>query len=213
MGRLLAETIPLALGAAISPVLFLLQLTTLTGPRPVVRGAMLALGAALPLAAVSVFAVSVGSSSSSLRHDSTIKSSLDLGLGCALIGLGLWMLVRHPKPKQPKPPRDPSLRRAFVFGLVGMGTNVSTFALYIPALKLIAASDLGAANEAFVGLVVFLLAQSFVLVPLVLTVAVPGSARVLGAVGGWMSAHRRGLNVALLFGFGTWLALKGALAL
>jgi hypothetical protein len=37
MGALLSQVIPLALGAAISPVLFLLTLTTLTGERPLVR--------------------------------------------------------------------------------------------------------------------------------------------------------------------------------
>jgi hypothetical protein len=40
MSSLLAEVIPLALGAAISPVIFLLQLT-LTDPRPIARGSAL----------------------------------------------------------------------------------------------------------------------------------------------------------------------------
>jgi hypothetical protein len=46
MSALLAQIVPLALGAAISPVIFLLQLTTLTGPRPLARGSALAVGAA-----------------------------------------------------------------------------------------------------------------------------------------------------------------------
>jgi hypothetical protein len=46
MSSLLAEVIPLALGAAISPVIFLMQLTTLTGPRPIARGSALTGGAA-----------------------------------------------------------------------------------------------------------------------------------------------------------------------
>jgi hypothetical protein len=41
MSALLAEIVPLALGAAISPVIFLLQLTTLTGPRAIARGSAL----------------------------------------------------------------------------------------------------------------------------------------------------------------------------
>jgi hypothetical protein len=213
MGTLLAETLPLALAAAFSPGLFLLQLTTLTGPRPVARGSVLALGAAAPLAAVTAFAVTIGASSSSLSGDPTIKASLDLGLGCALLALALWMLVHRPAPKPPKPPHDPSLRRAFLFGLAGMATNVSTFALYIPALKLIAASDVGAGSQAFVAAIVFLIALSFVLVPLALVVALPGSQRVLSRIGAWMSAHRRALNVALLVGFGAWLAIKGVVAL
>jgi hypothetical protein len=37
MSKLLAQIVPLALGAAISPVVFFLQLTTLT-VRPIARG-------------------------------------------------------------------------------------------------------------------------------------------------------------------------------
>jgi threonine/homoserine/homoserine lactone efflux protein len=212
VGTLLGETLPLALAAAISPVLFLLQLNTLTGPRPVARGSMLALGAALPLAVVSACAVMVGSSSSSLHSDSTIKASLDLAFGCLLLGLAIWTLVRHPVARPPRPAKEPSLRRAFLFGVVGMATNVSTFALYIPALKLIAAAGIGAASQALVGAIVFALALSFVLVPLALTVAVPGSQQVLSRVGAWMTAHRRALNAVLLIGFGAWLVLKGVRA-
>ena len=48
MSSLLREVIPLALGAAISPVIFLLHLNTLTGERPIARGAALTAGAAAP---------------------------------------------------------------------------------------------------------------------------------------------------------------------
>ena len=44
MSSLLREAIPLALTAAISPVIFLLQLNTLTGERPIARGAALGFG-------------------------------------------------------------------------------------------------------------------------------------------------------------------------
>lgn len=212
MGQLLAQTIPLALGAAISPVLFLLQLTTLTGPRPVARGAVLALGAAVPLALISASALFAGSSSS-LPKDSTIKAALDLGLGAVLLAFGLRALIRRPAERKPKPAHEPSLPRAFLLGVAGMATNFSTFALYVPALKLIAASRVGDASKGLAGLIVFVLTLAFVLVPLALTVFAPGSERVLGAIGGWMSAHRRAIAVVLTMGFGIWLVAKGALAL
>ena len=44
MSSLLREVIPVALAAAISPVSFLLQLNTLTGKRPIARGAALTAG-------------------------------------------------------------------------------------------------------------------------------------------------------------------------
>jgi hypothetical protein len=126
--------------------------------------------------------------------------------------LGLRALLRAPRPPKPKPAREPSLRRSFLLGVVGMATNVSTFALYVPALKLIAAAGVGTSTKALVGLIVFALTLSFVLVPLALAALVPGSARVLGAVGSWMTAHRRAINVALMLGFGILLLLKGVLA-
>jgi threonine/homoserine/homoserine lactone efflux protein len=210
VGTLFAETMPLALAAAISPVLFLLQLTILTGPRPLARGMALAVGAAVPLALVTALVVAVGSSSASLSGDPTVSAVVDLSLGCLLLGLGAWTLVRTPKPKAPKPPHEPSLGRAFVLGIVGMATNVSTFALYLPALKLISASRVGAADQAFIGAIVFLIVLSFVLVPLLLASAVPASRRVLTRLGEWMSAHHRALNVGLLFAFGAFLVIKGA---
>jgi threonine/homoserine/homoserine lactone efflux protein len=213
MARLFAETMPLALAAAISPVLFLLQLTILTGPRPLARGTALAVGAAVPLALVTAIVVTIGSSSASLSGDPTISAALDLGLGCLLLALAAWTLLRTPRPKPPKPAHEPSLRRAFVLGMAGMATNVSTFALYLPALKLISASRVSATDQALVGLVVFLLVLSFVLVPLLLASAIPASQRVLARVGGWMNTHRRGLNAGLLLAFGVWLVIKGARAL
>jgi hypothetical protein len=60
MSSLLREVIPLALGAAISPVIFLLQLNTLTGARPIARGAALTAGAAIVLIVVSTIGVLVG---------------------------------------------------------------------------------------------------------------------------------------------------------
>jgi hypothetical protein len=214
VGTLLAETLPLALGAAVSPVLFLLQLTTMTGPRPIARGAALALGAAVPLAILSAVAVSVGSGSDSLRHDTTIKAALDLSLGALLLLLALRTAMRPPKARAPESGRAPSLRRSFLLGVAGMATNASTIVLYLAALKLIAASDVGDVAKAAVTVVVFAIAMAVVLVPLALTAIAPGPAgRVLGVTGTWMSAHRRAIGIVLLVVFGTWLTAKGVRAL
>jgi threonine/homoserine/homoserine lactone efflux protein len=174
---------------------------------------MLALGAALPLAVVAAAAVSAGSSSSTLSHDSTVKAALDTGLGALLIALGLCVMLRGPRPPKTRAPREPSLRRAFLLGIAGMATNVSTLALFVPALKLIAAADVAAGAKALAGLVVFALTLSFVLVPLALAAVVPGSARALEVAGSWMTAHRRAISVALMLGFGALLIAKGIAAL
>ena len=68
MSSLLAETIPLALAAAISPLLFLLQLNTLTGPRALSRGSALTAGTAVVLIVVSTIGVALGGTGFSGRE-------------------------------------------------------------------------------------------------------------------------------------------------
>jgi threonine/homoserine/homoserine lactone efflux protein len=215
VGTLLAETLPLALGAAVSPVLFLLQLTTMTGPRPLARGTALALGAAVPLAIMSAVAVSVGTASGSLRHDETIKAALDLSFGVLLLLLAIRTALRRPAKTHTRGSgHEPSLRRSFLLGVAGMATNASTIVLYLAALKLIAASRVGDVAKVGVTVVVFAIAMAVVLVPLALTAIAPGpSGRVLASTGAWMSAHRRAIGIVLLVVFGTWLTAKGARAL
>jgi uncharacterized membrane protein YfcA len=139
MTTLLVEIVPLALGAAISPVIFLLQLTTLTGLRPIARGSALTAGAAAELIVVSTIGVLIGDTGFSTRD--TLQAVINIAFGALLMAVGLRALLRPPKPKEPRASaRRPSARGSFLAGIGGMASNVTTFALYIPALALIAGS-------------------------------------------------------------------------
>jgi hypothetical protein len=141
MSSLLREVIPLALGAAISPVIFQLQLNTLTGERPIARGAALTAGAAVVLIVVSTIGVLVGDTGFSTND--TLKAAINLAFGVLLVAVGLRALVRPPKPRAPTAdPKPPSIGRSFLAGAGGMASNLTTFALYVPALALIAGSGL-----------------------------------------------------------------------
>jgi Sap, sulfolipid-1-addressing protein len=212
VGPLLGQVLPLALGAAISPVLFLLQLSTLTGPRPVARGTGLVAGAAIPLLVIGTLGAVAGVGNALSGH-ATVKAGLDVGLGALLLTLAARTALRAPSAPKPKPERTPSLRRSFVLGNLAMITNVTTFALYIPALKIVAESSVGSLAKVIVTLVVFVLTLSFVLVPLVLAAVVPGSTRFLTALGDAMTRHRRTMSLVLCLGFGTWLVIRGIAAL
>jgi threonine/homoserine/homoserine lactone efflux protein len=213
MSSLLEEIVPLALAAAISPVVFLLQLNTLTGPRPLTRGTALTAGAALVLIIGSTLGVVLGGTGFSTRN--TLQAAINIAFGVLLILVGLRALLRPPKPKASDSEAKPtSVGRSFLAGAGGMASNVTTFALYIPALALIAGSELPLGQRGLAALIILLITLTVAWVPLVLAVAVPGaSTRLLPAVGRWMTANNRWIQVVLGLGFGIWLLVKGVDAL
>lgn len=213
MSSLLGEIVPLAFAAAISPVVFLLQLNTLTGPRPIARGTALTAGAALVLIIGSTLGVVLGGTGFSTRN--TLQAAINIAFGVLLILVGLRALLRPPKPKPSDSEAKPtSVGRSFLAGAAGMASNVTTFALYIPALALIAGSELPLGQRGLAALIILLITLMVAWVPLVLAVAVPGaSTRLLPAVGRWMTANNRWIQVVLGLGFGIWLLVKGVDAL
>jgi threonine/homoserine/homoserine lactone efflux protein len=213
MGTLLSQVIPLALGAAISPVLFLLTLTTLTGARPLVRGIAVTAGAAVPLVVIGAFAFAIAGS---LHASHATKATIDLAFGVLLVLVGIRALVEAPaapKPaEEPKRPSGPA--RSFALGFGAMVTNVTTLALYLPAMKLIATSHVSDADRALAHVIVGVITLAPAVVPVALVAVAPRSSRrILGAVSRFMSEHRRALPVVLGFGFGAWLIVKGVAAL
>lgn len=212
MSKLLAETIPLALAAAISPVVFLLQLATLSGERRLARGTAVAAGAAVPLVAVGLFAVFVGRSES-FSPSETTKAVIDLVLGLVLVfGVGLRALRSSPSTKEESHPKrhEAGMRGSFMLGLAAMTTNVTTFAFYIPAMRFVALSDVSYTEQALAAFLVLAITLAAVLFPLGLTAIAPDrSGRVLDALARWLSGHSRRNQIVLGFGLGAWLVVKG----
>jgi len=209
MSSLLANVIPLAAAAAVSPVLFMLQLNTLTGGRPLTRGAALTAGAAVVLVIVSTIGVLVGDTGFSTND--TLQAAISLGFAVLLMAVGLRALLRPPKPKARRTHEETgSIGRSFIAGAGGMASNITTFALYIPALALIAGSGLPLGQQGVAALIILVITLAVAWVPLVLALAVPGaSTRLLPRLGDWMNTNDRWIQVVLGFGFGIWLLVKG----
>jgi threonine/homoserine/homoserine lactone efflux protein len=209
MSDLLGQVVPLAAAAAISPVIFLLQLSTLTGPRPIARGSAVTAGAAVVLIVLSSLGVALGGTSFS--SDDTLKAVLNIVLGALLIAVGLRALLKPPKPKPTDVETKPtSVGRSFVAGAAAMASNVTSFALYIPALALIAGSELPLGQRGIAALIILLITLAVAWVPLLLAATIPAASnRLLPALGSWMTENDRWIQVVLGFGFGIWLVVKG----
>jgi hypothetical protein len=209
MSSLLANIVPVAFAAAISPVLFLLQLTTLTGSRPIARGTAVTTGAGLVLVVVSTIGVALGGSG--FADNDSLQAIVNVVFGLLLVAIGLRALVHPPQSKPRQADAKPvGIGRSFLSGAGGMASNLTTFALYIPALALIAGSGLPLGQRGLAALIILVITLTVVWIPLVLAIALPGAShRVLRALGRWMTANDRWIQVVLGLGFGVWLLAKG----
>jgi len=209
VSSLLGEIVPMAFAAAISPVIFLLQLNTLTGKRPLARGAAVTGGAAGVLIIVSSIGVALGGTGFS--SDDWLQAAIKISFGGLLRAIGGRALVRPPEPKKTKPDTgSASVGRAFVEGAAAMGSNLTTFALYIPALALIAGSGLGLGERGVAALIILVITLVLAWVPLMAAAVIPhATERWLPAMGRWMTTNDRWVQVVLGFGFGTWLTAAG----
>jgi threonine/homoserine/homoserine lactone efflux protein len=207
--------IPLALGAAVSPLVLVGAVAVMTGPGPLRHGCEFAAGVAIPLIVVTAACLLLGNAVSLPDASDATKGWIDVGLAAILFALGLLTLARPAKPaKQRTRPAGESGRRFVAMGAALMTTNVTTFALYIPAMKLIAQSSVSDVEQAIAISVVLAVTMTLVLVPLAVVAAAPkASASLLGRAGDWLASHHRAVTVGLCSCFGALLLIKGLAAL
>jgi threonine/homoserine/homoserine lactone efflux protein len=203
--------IPLALGAAVSPLVFAGAIAVMTGPSPLARGGAYAIGVAIPLLVVTVVAMILGRAFSFPDASESVKGWLDVGFGLVLVLLGVRALTQKPAPQRAQHrPVGQGSGRYVAMGAGLMTSNVTTFALYVPALKLIEESGVDVAEEIAAIAIVLAITMALVLVPLaVVAIAPNASERVLTRAGDWLAAHRRTLSVVICLGLGAYLLIKG----
>lgn len=202
---------PLGLGAAVSPIVFVASVTVMTGQGPLRRGLLFGLGLSLPLLAISASIFAFGAAISLPHASQASKAWIDVGLGAVLIALAIRSAAQGAAPvDQPQPEQPGGIRRPVLVGVGAMATNVTTIALYVPAMKLIAESSLPGDEEVLAAAIVLVLTLALVLLPLAIVAVAPRAAeRILQAAGAWLAAHRHKLGVIILLGFGALLLAKG----
>lgn len=208
MGEHYGIVVPLALGAAISPTTLALQLFVLSRKTaPLARAWAIAAGYAVVLLAMMgiafVFAASTGGGSQS-KPEAWLKLACAVGLAV----LGVIALRRPPKQRKRAPEgSEPKLGRFFAIGVALMATNLTTAALYLPAMH-----DVGDAGASAPGVV--LAALVVIAITLIPAVAPPLAVTLLGdrardaldALSAFCARHSRAINASVCFGFAIFLA-------
>jgi len=227
MGELIARTLPLAIGGAISPILLISVVLVLSGEhKPRQRALAFAIGS---IAGLVVLTVLVATLFHSVGHTgtgpTTAGSVIDITLGVLLTVFGLGRLAElayrgsRRDPADPVPAADDTppaadhggVARSLALGFALMATNVTTLALYLAALKDVAEAKVDDLARFVTIAVVIAVIMVPVVVPLLLTVVVPREAkRILAAVRSFVTRYRSLITGIFVTVFGAYLLVKGA---
>jgi len=221
---LFQEILPLAFGAAISPMLFAATVVILAG-RSNRRARALAFlaGAACPLIALALVITAIVKATVTFpSFRLRLSPAIDLGIGLLLL---LLALLSFALPRTQGEPRPATALRAettsgahwvafYSLGLALMAPNPATLALFALAAWDIGRAEVGAPAKAVAFLLIVIVTLAPIVLPLVLDLLAPAFAhRVLEPIGRAARSHRRligGIVMALLGGY---LVARGLLAL
>ncbi len=211
MGSLLANVLPLAAGAAISPTLLTLQLLTLSSPvAPLKRSWAVAAGAGAVLLGYSLLgSLAAFGTEERSSSPSEVAAILKLVIAVALLGLGIRNLRATPAKKQAPAEDRPKLGRSFTLGAVMMATNITTLALYFPAMHDIGISDVDDAGRAAAFLFLFAITMAVAIgPPLAVSLLGERGRRAVESFSGFLDRHHRGVAAGVPLVFAAVLAAE-----
>ncbi len=216
MGALLATVLPLALGAAVSPTLFALEVLVLSGRRhPVSRGWAVAGGATAMLVIYTLLGLTVLEHVVHRRNHSVTDAAIDLGAAILLALLAIRALRRHPTAAEShnrmasRMVDEPTVS-FWGLGAFAMLVNFSTLVLFLTALHQISHSSVDLAEKAVVGVILILIALLPVLLPVLLVTVLGHRADpVLSRLNEFFSSHAREITAGIEIIFCLLLLFKG----
>lgn len=208
------QLLPLAVGAAISPTLLVIQVAILSGTGPALaRSWALAAGRMTSLALITLG----GTSLLARLPDFDRGSRPSTPLGVVLVAAGavlLFVTAREARRGPGKPPGTDGERSRrfasapppylFVFGAAWMLVNASTLALYIPGMHVVSHAQVDWAVRVAALVVLFLFASSAALVPPLLVTLFGDEVRPrLVAVRDAVTRRDHMIRIVIAGGFGT----------
>ncbi len=212
MALLLLSILPLALGAAVTPTILVVQLANVAGPGGTRReGVLFTIGCLAMLLVVSVLALALANRTGGADSSGVAVATVKLVIAALLLAYGIHRLLRpRPKDREPKPARAAGgPGRQIGLGAAMMATNFTSLALYFPAMHEVGISGAGLAAQ----LVAFLVLMTITLLPATLPLLAPrgvreGMHRRLEQARSFMVGHPR-LLPSLATVLGAYLAVLG----
>lgn len=213
MNGLLAHVLPLAVGAAISPMLLVVQVLVLSGKhKPVSRAVGVTVGAGVVLLGLSLaFATLL----KGFGQDPTGgKPSLTMEIirvlaALLLLFLGIRNIAnRHRPPNASRANRfaEAKWREFVAVGMLVMVTNISTLVIFAPALHMIVAAPVSNVDKAITYCLLFLITMAPLLIPLGATVALGAKAKPwLARLNEFVTRHNATISAIVCFGFAAYL--------
>ena len=206
---LLTRVLPLAIGAAVSPVVLVVQLLNLSSPRrPLARSGAFLLGSTL---VVLLWLLCAGWIASLLpvaqRGPDPIAAAFDAMFALVLSALG-QRILQQPHPVEPRPAPAGVMAPA-LSGLALMGCNLSSLVLFLPAVQDITRAPLtGTAWWAAGSSLVLITLLPAWLPPLLVLVLGARVRAVLARLSSWVVPRQRGINASVCFVLALVLALR-----
>ena len=223
MTSLLNKILPLALGAAASPMLFAATVLILAGrSRTHAHTLAFLAGVASPFIVLGlIVTLIVGPTFSLPRLRLPLSPTIESGFGAFLLLLALASLLAPDKLRPAaETTRDPAEEpgrlgiRFYGLGLTSLVLNPTAIALFVLAAAHIGQAAVGTLGKTSAFFLVIAVALAPIEVPLILDLAAPAyTQRVLKPIGQWARAHSRligAIVMALLGAYLLFLGLKAA---
>jgi hypothetical protein len=219
MASLFPTMLPLAFGAAISPVILIVNVLLLSSrTRPIARSIAYAIGCTIIIVGFGVAGVTVISGVSTAPRD--VAAAIHLAVGTISLGFALRALIQGPSPppkKEEVTPEEDEHKEAwrFVFaGLGAMGINMTTLTLYLSLDAEIVRAPLSVLEEAFALTIADVIILIPVWVPLALTLVLPRVAHgIFGPMNDFFTRHKWAIEIIVPGGFGVYLLTLGIILL
>ena len=215
MKTLFTVSLPLAIGAALSPMLFAATTGLLSGTdRPRRRALAFLIGALVPIGVLVAVAFTAGGTAihNAARDVSSILGAIDLALGSLLLVVAGWFAIRPPHRRAPKPKGERPLWWDGLLGVVLQGRDVSSMLLAYGSLQHAAVAHVNDATKGVAAAVIVVIVTFPIWLPIVARVSVPENLRTkLERAQVWTERHERPIVIAVCLVLGTYLLIRGAL--